>query len=206
MRTRFFLLSLCGALPLVATASGLDQLHAFLRETRAAQGTFSQTVIGKAGKKPRQSAGSFLIQRPGKFRWSYDKPYPQLLISDGERLWSFDPDLNQVVIKKVGQALGASPAALLAGESLEKNFELREGAANGQEPGLEFVEATPRAQDASFQKVRIGLKDKLPQTMEIQDNFGQTTVLRFSRFEPNPPVTAGQFRFTPPKGADVVGE
>lgn len=165
-------------------------------------------MIGKAGKKPKQSSGSFLIQRPGKFRWSYDKPYPQLLVSDGERLWSFDPDLNQVVIKKVGQALGASPAALLAGESLERNFELREGAANGQgqEPGLEFVEATPRAQDASFQKVRIGLKDRLPRTMEIQDNFGQTTVLRFSRFEPNPPVAAAQFRFTPPKGADVVGE
>ncbi|CAB1369823.1 outer membrane lipoprotein chaperone LolA [Denitratisoma oestradiolicum] len=199
----FKLLATLWGLPLLAGASGLDQLHAFLGETRAAKGSFSQTVVGKSGRKARQSSGSFLMQRPGKFRWSYDKPYVQLLVSDGERLWSFDPDLNQVVVKKVGQALGSSPAALLAGETLERNFDLKEGGTAG---GLEFVEATPRAQDASFQKVRIGLRDKLPMTMEIQDNFGQTTTLHFSRFEPNPSFSSGLFRFTPPKGADVVGE
>lgn len=197
------LLALLLAAPGLASAGGLEQLQAFLRETPSAKGQFQQTVYAKSGKKPQQSAGSFLFQRPGKFRWSYDKPYPQLLVGDGERFWSYDPDLNQVTMKKMGQALGASPAALLAGEALERNFQLKEGGAN---EGLEFVEALPRAQDASFQRVRIGLKDHLPQIMEIQDNFGQTTVLRFSSLVPNPAMTPGQFHFTPPKGADVVGE
>lgn len=203
MRIHLYLLIGCWGLPGVALASGLDQLQSFLRDTRAASGAFTQTVTGKSGRKAQQSAGSFLLQRPGKFRWSYDKPYAQLLVSDGNKLWSFDPDLNQVVVKKVGQALGASPAALLAGEALEKNFDLKEGAAGKD---LEFVEAVPRAQDASFQKVRIGLRDRLPQIMEIQDNFGQTTLLHFLRFESNPTVSAGQFHFVAPKGADVVGE
>lgn len=186
-----------------AQAAGLDQLKAFLAEAHTAQGTFTQTVLAKSGRKPQQSAGSFALQRPGKFRWIYDKPYPQTLVSDGDKFWSFDPDLNQVTVKKLGKALGASPAALLAGEGLDRNFDLVEGGAEGS---LEFVEATPKSQDASFQRVRIGLTGNVPQTMEIHDNFGQTTVLRFTRFQVNPALGAGTFHFVPPKGADVVGE
>ncbi|MCK9285432.1 MAG: outer membrane lipoprotein chaperone LolA [Rhodocyclaceae bacterium] len=190
-------------LALAAEASGLDQINAFIAETRTAQGSFSQTVVAKSGRKPKQSSGTFALHRPGKFRWSYDKPYPQLLVSDGETFWSYDPDLNQVVTRKLGKSLGASPAALLAGGDLESSFELKDG---GNADGLEWVEATPRAQDASFQKVRIGLKNRLPQAMEINDNFGQTTLLRFTRFEPNSALAPGLFRFAVPKGADVVGE
>ncbi len=186
-----------------AQASGLEQLNSFLAEVHTAQGSFAQTVVAKSGRKPQQSSGSFALQRPGKFRWVYDKPYPQTLVSDGDKFWSFDPDLNQVTVKKLGKALGASPAALLAGEGLERNFELKEA---GAENGVEFVEATPKAQDASFQRLRIGLAANVPQVMEIHDNFGQTTLLRFTRFQVNPALGAGQFRFVPPKGADVVGE
>ncbi len=186
-----------------ASATGLEQLTAFLAEARTVQGGFNQTVISKSGRKPQQSSGTFSLQRPGKFRWIYDKPYAQVLVSDGETLWSYDPDLNQVVTRKLGKSLGSSPAALLAGGNLDSNFELKEGGAGD---GLEWVDATPKAKDASFQQVRIGLKNRLPQAMEINDNFGQTTQLRFTRLESNRPLAAEQFRFIPPKGADVIGE
>lgn len=188
---------------LEASASGLDQLKRFLAQTQSAQGAFSQTVIAKSARTPRQSSGTFAFQRPGRFRWTYDKPYPQTLVGDGERFWSYDPDLNQVTVKKIGQAFDASPAALLAGEDLEKNFDLKEGK---PADGLEFVDAVPRSQEGTFQRVRVGLSGDIPQLMEIQDNFGQTTVLRLSRFQVNPAIPAGHFRFVPPKGADVVGE
>ncbi len=184
-------------------ASGLDQLKSYLGAAHAARGEFTQSVISRSGRKPQQSAGTFAFVRPGKFRWSYEKPYAQLLVSDGDKLWSYDPDLNQVVVKKIGQALGATPAALLAGESLDRNFILKD---DGAIDGIEFVEATPRTQDATFERIRIGMVDRVPRTMEIRDNFGQVTLLNFSRFTSNPDMPAGLFHFVPPKGADVAGE
>lgn len=203
MRKKFSLL-LCGLLlSSAASASGLGQMRSFLDATKSARGVFTQSVAGKSGRKPQNSAGSFVLQRPGKFRWQYEKPYPQLLVSDGEKLWSFDPDLNQVTIRKLGKALGTSPAALLAGGDLEQNFILTEA---GETDGLEVVDATPKATDGTFERVRIGFKDNLPRLMEIRDNFGQTTTLLFTEFHSNPPLSKDQFKFTPPKGADVVGE
>jgi outer membrane lipoprotein carrier protein len=198
------LLALCGSgFFNPAQASGLDQLKSFLESNRSARGVFTQTVVAKSGRKPQQSAGIFALQRPGKFRWSYEKPYKQLLVSDGNKLWSYDPDLNQVAVKKIGTAFGASPAALLAGQDLDKHFELKEGAATD---GLEFVEATPRGGDASFERVKIGFAANRPVSMEIHDSFGQVTVLRFTQFEPNPALPASLFRFVAPAGADVVGD
>jgi outer membrane lipoprotein carrier protein len=186
-----------------AHASGLDQLKSFLNDTKTARGSFVQTVLGKSGRKPQQSEGFFAISRPGKFRWSYEKPYKQLLVSDGEKLWSYDPDLKQVTVKKLGAAFGSSPAALLAGESLEGNFKLKDA---GTTEGLEFVEATPKSQDGSFEWLRIGFKGGLPRVMEVRDNFGQTTLLYLNQFETNIALPAELFHFAPPKGADVVGE
>ena len=196
--------ALCGAgFSPALMASGLDQLHAYFGNASAARGEFSQTVFARSGKKPQHSSGSFAFQKPGKFRWSYEKPYAQLLVSDGDRFWSYDRDLNQVSVTKIGQALGATPAALLAGESLNKNFTLKD---DGASDGMEFVAATPKAQDASFGSIRIGLVDQLTRVMEIHDNFGQVTLLRFTRFVSNPDFPAGTFHFVPPKGADVAGE
>lgn len=186
-----------------AWAGGVDQLRAFLDGTKTARGSFSQSVSAKSGRKPQQSAGIFAMQRPGKFRWSYELPYPQLLVSDGKQFWSYDPELKQAVSKKIGQAFGSSPAALLAGGELDKTFNLRDA---GASDGIEFVEATPKQEDASFSNIRIGLRDNLPVSMEIHDSFGQTTVLRFTQFERNPALDAALFRFVPPKGADVVGD
>ncbi|MDD5247860.1 MAG: outer membrane lipoprotein chaperone LolA [Rhodocyclaceae bacterium] len=186
-----------------AAASGLDQLKTFLDTTHSARGTFAQSVASKSGRKPQQSTGSFAMARPGKFRWHYEKPYEQLLVSDGEKLWSFDPDLNQVTVKKLGKALGSSPAALLAGGDLEGHFALKDA---GEADGIEMVDATPKAADGSFERVRIGFKDNLPRVMEIRDNFGQVTTLVFAEFHSNPALPPGEFKFSPPKGADVVGE
>ena len=203
MRKILCLLSVLGTLSSAAQASGLGQLQNFLVEIHSARGSFAQTVIARSGRKPQQSSGTFSFARPGKFRWIYEKPYDQLLVGDGEKFWSFDRDLNQVTVKKIGQAFGSSPAALLAGEALEKNFELKEGAARD---GLEFVDAKPKAQDAAFQAVSIGFKGGLPQIMEIHDTFGQTSLLKFTSFVANPSLAPGEFHFTPPKGADVVGD
>lgn len=196
--------ALCGyGLLAPVQATGLDQLKGFLETNRSARGVFAQTVIAKSGRKPQQSAGIFALQRPGKFRWSYEKPYKQLLVSDGSKLWSYDPDLNQVAIKKLGTAFGSSPAALLAGQDLDKHFVLKEGAAAD---GIEFVEAKPKGGDASFERVKIGFAANLPVSMEIHDSFGQVTVLRFTQFETNPALPAALFRFVAPAGADVVGD
>ncbi len=186
-----------------AFAGGLEQLKSFFAMSHSMRGSFTQTVTAQNGRKPQQSAGIFAVQRPGKFRWSYEQPYVQLLVSDGKTLWSWDPDLKQVVVKRVGQLLGGSPAELLAGGDLEKNFELAESAGRD---GLEFVDAKPRKADASFSLMRIGLTGNLPVQMEVHDNFGQVTQLRLNRIESNPVLSAELFRFKPPAGADVVGE
>jgi outer membrane lipoprotein carrier protein len=187
-----------------AQAGAVDQLKSFIETTKSARADFSQSVSGKSGRKPQLSSGQMMFARPGKFRWVYEKPYPQLLVGDGKKLWVYDPDLKQVSVKAIGQALGSSPAALLAGDNaLEKNFQLAE---SGNRDGLDWVEARPKNPDGGFEHMRIGLAGHELRAMEILDNFGQTTLIRFSAFERNPALSPALFRFVPPKGADVVGE
>jgi outer membrane lipoprotein carrier protein len=186
-----------------ALASGIDQLRAFVDGARTGKATFRQVVTAKSGRVPQASSGTFAFARPGKFRWSYDKPYAQLLVGDGDKLWIYDRDLNQVVVKKLDRALGATPASLLAGSNaFENNFVLVDG---GSADGIDFVEATPKSPDTGFDQIRIGFKDSLPRTMEMHDTFGQVTQLTFDAFERNPAIDAAAFRFTPPPGADVIG-
>ena len=193
-----------GAWSDAALASGIAQLKSFIAETRSARANFAQSVQAKSGRKPQVSQGTLVFSRPGKFRWTYDKPYYQLLVGDGEKLWIHDRDLNQVTVRTLGKAIGSSPAALLAGDNeLEKNFILKD---LGSAEGMELVEATPKTQDGGFERVRIGLSNNLPRVMEVRDNFGQTTTLIFSQFERNPGLPANLFHFTPPKGADILGE
>jgi outer membrane lipoprotein carrier protein len=195
---------LLGIHSLVAGASGIDQLQAFVAATKGAKATFSQLTTDKVGRKVQQATGTFLFVRPGHFRWTYDPPLEQLIVGDGERVWIYDHDLNQVIVRKMSQALGSTPAALLAGDNaLEKNFVLVDG---GTDEGLEWVDATPKSADAGFTKVRLGFKDHLPRTMILTDNFGQTTRLTFDAIQRNPVTTATTFQFVPPAGADVIGE
>lgn len=190
--------------PLLAEAGALDQLHQFLQNTRTLKAEFAQTVIGKNGRKPQQSSGLVAISRPGKLRWEIVKPYPQLVVGDGDKIWIYDPELQQVTVRKAGQAISGSPAALLSGNNdLEKNFTLKEA---GEAEGMLWLEATPKNGDSGFDKVRLGFASSDLKAMELQDSFGQTTLIRFSKVERNPVLAAGTFKFTPPAGVDVVGE
>ena len=187
-----------------AAASGLDQLHAFLEGTRSAQGAFKQVVVNRDGRTTQSTSGTFAFARPGKFRWTYDKPFDQLIVGDGEKVWVYDRDLNQVIVRKLDAALGATPAALLAGDNaLENNFAL---VAAGSENGIEYVDATPKAPDSQFKRIRLGFVDSLPRRMVLTDAFGQATELTFTDVRRNPALAPETFSFTPPKGADVVGK
>jgi len=195
----FGALLICGP----ALASGISQLQAFLESTKSASGSFQQTVTGKTGR-PSQSGGTFEFSRPGKFRWTYDRPYEQLIVGDGTKVWIFDRDLNQVVVRKLDAALGSTPAALLAGDNaLEANFTLTNG---GEGNGIEYVNALPKSAESQFSRVRLGFKDNLPRSMELSDAFGGTTLLLFGTVERNPKIAADRFKFTPPPNADVVGD
>ena len=188
--------------PAAADAGGIDELHAFLDGAKNGRATFTQTVVARSGRAPQASSGTFAFARPGRFRWSYEKPYEQLVVGDGARVWVYDRDLNQVIVRELDAALGATPAALLAGDNaLEKNFSLVDA---GAADGLAWVEATPKSADSTFTKVRIGFRGELPRAMELVDAFGQTTRLAFDTFERNVAIPADQFRFAPPPGADVV--
>jgi len=199
------LLALCAAAwALPAGATGLDQLRAFISGAKTGKASFVQAVIAKGRTTAQQSTGTFTFERPGKFRWSYQKPYEQLIVGDGTKLWIYDKDLNQVIVRKLDAALGASPAALLAGDNaLERNFDLSNAGSN---EGVDLVEAKPKTAETTFERVRIAFKNNLPQVMELTDTFGNVTTLFFAGFERNPALDPGQFRFVPPPGADVVGE
>ncbi|WP_426176596.1 outer membrane lipoprotein chaperone LolA [Massilia sp. TWR1-2-2] len=186
-----------------AQASALDQFKSFVAGTKAARGEFTQQQMKKAenSKTSPLSSGTFVFARPGKFIWTYVKPYEQVLQADGDNLYIYDKDLNQVTVKKLGNALGSSPAAILFGSNdLEKNFTLSEA---GTRNGLEWLNAVPKAKDSTFEKISIGLRNGTPEAMELHDAFGQTSVLLFKKFEKNPPLTAQQFKFVTPKGADI---
>ncbi len=190
--------------PLWAHAGAIDQLHDFLKTTRTLKADFAQAVVAKNGRKPQQSSGTVAIARPGKLRWEIVKPYPQLVVGDGEKVWVHDPELQQVTVRKAGQAIGGSPASLLAGNNeLEKNFNVREA---GELDGLNWVEATPKSGESGFEKIRLGFASSELKAMELFDNFGQQTQIRFSRIERNPALAASLFTFKAPPGTDVLGE
>ena len=206
LRTAFCLLVVLG-LPALAQATALEQFKSFVSATRTARGEFTQRLVkadaDRSGARlSNPSTGSFQFARPGKFIWIYSKPYEQLLQADGDKLYIFDKDLNQVTIKTLGNAIGSSPAAILFGSNdLEKKFTLSEG---GTRDGIEWLQAIPKTKDTNFEKIGIGLKDGMPVAMELRDSFGQVSLLSFTRFEKNPSLPANQFRFVIPKGADVL--
>ena len=187
-----------------AQAAAIDRFKTFLTGTKSARGEFEQKVHDRGGKVTQQSKGSFVFQRPGLFRWVYAKPVDQVIVGDGERVWIHDRDLNQVTVRKLSLALGSTPAALLAGSAdVEKAFELSEA---GTKDGLEWLEAKPKEREAGFERVRMGFDAGGIRAMELFDHFGQTTQLRFLNLARNPKVDSSEFRFQPPKGADVLGE
>lgn len=197
-------LALAAAAFAAGAADGVAQLRAFVAGATSAEGDFEQVVTAQSGRRPQEAAGRFAYARPGRFHWEYDSPYRQVLVGDGKALWSWDPDLNQVTVREIGDALGATPAAILFGSgALEDSFELADG---GEHDGLAWAEARPRQTESGFESLRIGLADGQLRRMEMRDHFGQTTVIRFTRLRANPVLAADRFRFTPPAGADIIGD
>ena len=191
-------------LPSLVHADGVERLKAFFESTTSMRALFHQTVVDSKGRKVQEVDGSMQLQRPGKFHWDYYKPYLQLIVGDGEKVWLYDPELNQVTVRALDKALGSSPAALLAGsKEIEKTFVLKN---EGLQDGLEWVSATPKNTESGFERVLLGFKETLLQEMELHDNFGHITVIEFSKLERNPKLESQSFHFTPPAGADVVGE
>lgn len=187
-----------------AEAATLDRLRAFVRETQTARAQFTQTLADRNGRVLQTASGELLLERPGKFRWTVAKPYKQLLVGDGQRVWVYDEDLNQVIVRKVGEALGSTPAALLAGnQDVENAFTWKD---LPMADGLEWLSATPISKETTFAEIRLGFDVKGLAALELFDAFGQKSVVRFTSFERNPKLPASSFVFVPPKGADVVGE
>ena len=187
-----------------AYASGLDALHKFIAATASAQGEFVQKVYDRKHKLTQESSGTLAFSRPGKFRWTYAKPYAQLIVGDGVKVWVYDEDLNQVTVRRLDAALGSTPAALLAGSNeIERAFTLVD---QGEKDGLAWVEAKPRGKESNFETIRMGFGFSGLEIMELADSFGQTTVLKFTALHRNPKLAAGLFTFVPPKGADVIGD
>lgn len=198
------MLALLLLLPGMALASGVDGLQNFLQHSKTLKAQFTQTVQDRNGKQVQSASGVMQFSRPGKFRWVYEKPYAQLIVGDGVKVWMYDADLNQVTVKKLDQALGSTPAALLAGNNeIERNFDLIDG---GRRDGLEWVEASPKTQGGSFEKIRLAFRNGALAEMELRDHFGQTTTIRFFQLELNPKLSPKLFTFAPPAGADVVGD
>jgi outer membrane lipoprotein carrier protein len=205
MSTLARLVLLCAWLaPAAAAASSIERFETFVRTTQSARADFEQKVMDRSGKLVQESRGSFVFLRPGRFRWVYEEPVDQIIVGDGKRVWIYDRDLNQVTVRRISNALGSTPAALLAGSSdVGKAFELSDA---GTKNGLEWLEARPRDREAGFERIRLGFSATGVEAMELTDHFGQTTILKFSRLVRNPDLEPGLFRFEPPKGADVLGE
>jgi len=191
------LLSLGG----LAQADAVDALKAFVSDVKSGSAQFSQTVSSPDGKRKKTSSGSFEFQRPNQFRFSYNKPFEQTIVGDGQKVWIFDPDLNQASSRKMGAALGATPAALLAGNSLERDFSLK---ALPSEAGIDWVQATPRQADGALQSLKIGFKGRELAAIDVIDGFGQRSLLQFSAVATHASLPAERFRFVLPAGADLI--
>ncbi len=206
-RPLFFIILLCTT-SLVHAAGGDERIQQFFTEVKSLRADFEQTVTDSKGKIIQDAKGTFVLQRPGKFRWDYRAPYPQLIVADGRKLWIYDPDLEQVTVKQLDSVLGGTPAQLLSGARFpQQDFTVTP---QGQRNGLDWIELQPKANaktnERDFEKVQLGFDQRDLRMMTITDNFGNTTQLKFNNLQRNPSIEASAFVFTPPKGVDVVGE
>lgn len=184
-----------------AHADAVDALREFAREVKSGRANFTQTVTAPDGKRKKTSSGTFEFQRPNHFRFTYTKPFEQVIVADGSKVWIYEADLNQASSRKLSDALGATPAALLAGSDPEKDFSLK---ALPDEGGIEWVQASARQPDSALQSLKLGFKGKALAALEIVDGFGQRSRLDFSAVQSNVALPAERFRFTLPAGADLI--
>ncbi|MDA8443984.1 outer membrane lipoprotein chaperone LolA [Paracidovorax valerianellae] len=206
---KLILTALIAAAAQCASADGLQSLESFMKGAAAGRADFTQTVTSppKDGETARTktSSGTFEFQRPGRFRFAYKKPFEQTIVADGKTLWLYDADLNQVTQRSQSQALGTTPAALLASapdlQALRADFTLE---SVPEQDGLQWVLATPKAKDGQLKSVRVGFRGEQLAALDILDSFGQRSAIRFNNVQSSPSLPASTFEFKPPAGADVV--
>lgn len=197
------------ALAMVAHAGAMESLENFIRNAKTGRADFTQVITAppKDGQAARTktSSGTFEFQRPNRFRFEYRKPFEQSIVADGQTLWLHDKDLNQVSQRKQAKVLGSTPAALIASspdlESLKRDFDLQ---ALPDRDGLQWVQATPKQKEGQLTNMKVGFRGDQLAALDIQDSFGQRSVLTFANMQVNGAVNTAAFTFTPPKGADVV--
>lgn len=209
MKKSLGVVALLSGLPLAVWADGLQSLENFMRNAQAGQAQFTQTVTAPAkdgqAARSKTSSGDFAFQRPGQFKFIYTKPFEQTIVADGKTVWLYDVDLNQVTQRKQADALGSTPAAILASANdltgLKKDFALK---AAPDADGMQWVEATPKAADGQLKSVRVGFTGDTLTAMDILDGFGQRSVIRFNNLQVLPSLPAGSFKFEVPVGADIM--
>ena len=194
---------------LLLMVSGLDQaaitpeqrLKNFLAKASTLQADFTQVQVDEKGNLGKRSNGVFYLQRPGKFRWNYVKPYNQEIVSSAGKVWFYDKDLEQVTAKKLNAAIGSTPALLLTGDvPIEKNFTIEN---QSDEEGIAILKLIPKNEESGFKYVQIGLENDSLVGMELSDNFGQLTRIYFSNLKTGVRIDPSLFSFTPPPGVDV---
>ncbi len=195
---------LLGLLTVPASAGeGLERLKDFTSGLESFTAGFVQTRYDEDGEKIRESKGLAWLKRPGLFRWEYREPYQQMIVADGERMWIYDVDLEQVTVKKTERALGTAPIMLLSdSEPLSEQFDLSD---LGKREGLYWVRLEPKVDDTDFEEIYLGFDDRSLKVMELRDRFDQATQILFNNVELNPDVSPERFRFEPPEGVDVIG-
>ena len=183
-----------------AFATATDELRDFVRTVKSGKSTFTQTVFSPNGKQ-KLSNGSFEFERPNRFRFVYEKPYAQTVVGDGTKVWIYDPDLNQASSRKVGDALANTPAALIVSNDIDKVFTLAD---QPSKDGLDWVLATPKQAEGTVRSLKVGFRNRALAQLEIDDSFGQRSLIVFNAFEANAKLPSDTFVFVPPKGADVA--
>jgi len=190
----------CGTVSAVEPAD--VQLQDFFHDLKTLSATFDQQVVDADGAQIQQASGYMWLQRPNRFRWDYQQPYHQLIVGDGQQVWVYDEDLEQVTVRPLDAALGQTPALLLSSDKpILEGFSVM---ALGTRDGVDWLLLRPRDTDATFDELRLGLVDGRLRAMELRDGLGHTTLLHFSELERNRPIDPQHFVFTPPDGVDVV--
>ncbi|MDO4710008.1 MAG: outer membrane lipoprotein chaperone LolA [Pseudomonadota bacterium] len=188
-----------------ALAGARDALNAFSHGLRTLDGGFLQEVYDSKGGLKESSAGKVSMSAPNLFRWQYVRPYQQLIVADGQTVWIYEPDLQQVSRRPQGAEEESSPlSALIDPARLERDFDVAE---EGSTEGMEWLSLTPKQRaDSGFEKARLGFNQRGLAQVEISDALGQRTVMRFGTWKRNSRLPGNTFRFTPPKGVDVIGQ
>jgi outer membrane lipoprotein carrier protein len=186
-----------------AEARDIERVQSYVERLSTLRADFRQEVLDASGAVREQAEGTLLLQKPGRFRWEYHSPSEQLLVSDGNTVWLYDVDLEQVTVRSIGDSLSTTPAMLLSGQSrVDESFTASDG---GQADGLDWVQLIPKLEDTDFRSLRLGFRGGELARMDLTDRLGQRTRIEFLAVERNRVLPPAAFKFVPPPGVDVVG-